>query len=102
MGTFKDSRESLASFGLDLAIEKYQFWASFSRLRWSMISVSPSTAARRDKDISLLFRKRRHELVDSELDAQKATLKFAQICPFLATCWTSQWSISSCFFKIDI
>ena len=59
-----------------------------------MISVSPSTAARRDKDISLLFRKRRHGLVDSELDAQKATLKFAQICPFLATCWTSQWSNS--------
>ena len=102
MGTLKDSREGLASSELDLAIEKYQFLGLFWRLRWSMISVSPSTAARRDQDNSLLFRKRRHGLVDSELDAQKATLKFVQICPFLATCWTSQWSISSCFFKIDI
>ena len=29
MGTSNDSRESLASFGLDLAIEKYQFLGLF-------------------------------------------------------------------------
>ena len=59
-----------------------------------MISVSPSKAARHDQGISLLFRKRRHGLVDSELDAQEAISKLAQICPFWATCWTSQWSNS--------